>query len=196
MPDIFNSMLTTTRNSAVLGALVFTGCSGGSTVDKNASWNKADQKFVQEMIPHHEQAVVMSEMVGNVEVSAETVALASEIMGAQASEIELMQGFLIEWGVESDPNSDPHAGHKMSGDESYGMMTDEELAELKDSSGTDFEKMWLTMMLAHHKGAVKMAETVIADGKDDRVKNLAQTIVREQQKEIELINTLLANLGS
>ena len=84
----------------------------------------------------------------------------------------------------------------MSGDESYGMMTDEELAELKDSSGTDFEKMWLTMMLAHHKGAVKMAETVIADGKDDRVKNLAQTIVREQQKEIELINTLLANLGS
>ena len=52
------------------------------------------------------------------------------------------------------------------------------------------------MMLAHHKGAVKMAETVIADGKDDRVKNLAQTIVREQQKEIELINTLLANLGS
>ncbi len=196
MPDIFNSMSLITKNLVALSVLVVVGCSGGSMVDENASWNKADQKFVQGMIPHHEQAVVMSEIVGNVEVSAETATLASEITGAQASEIELMQGFLNEWGVESDQNSDPHAGHKMSGDESHGMMTDEELAELKDSSGADFEKMWLTMMLAHHKGAVKMAETVIADGKDDRVKNLAQTIVREQQKEIELINTLLANLGS
>ena len=196
MPDIFNSMSLITKNLAALSVLVVVGCSSGSAVDENASWNKADQKFVQEMIPHHEQAVVMSEMVGNVEVSTETATLASEIMGAQASEIELMQGFLNEWGVESDPNSDPHAGHMMSGDESHGMMTDEELAELKDSSRANFEKMWLIMMLAHHKGAVKMAETVIADGRDDRVKNLAQTIVREQQKEIELINTLLANLGS
>ncbi len=185
-------MLTMTRNLAVLGTLVFTGCSGGSTIDQDASWNKADQKFVQEMIPHHEQAVVMSEMVTNVEISTQTTALASEIMGAQASEIELMQGFLNEWDVESDP----HAGHKMSGDESHGMMTDEELAELKNLSGADFEKMWLTKMLAHHQGAVKMAETVIADGKDLRVKTLAETIINAQQKEIAQINTLLANLGS
>ena len=185
-----------TKNSAALSVLIVVGCSGGSTVDENASWNKADQKFVQEMIPHHEQAVVMSEMVTNVEISTQTAALASEIMGAQASEIELMQGFLNEWGVESDPNSDPHAGHKMSGDESHGMMTDEELAELKNLSGAEFEKMWLTMMLAHHQGAVKMAETVIADGKDSRVKTLAETIINAQQEEIAQINTLLANLGS
>ncbi len=181
-----------TKNLAALSVLIVVGCSGGSTVDKNASWNNADQKFVQEMIPHHEQAVVMSEMVTNVEISTQTAALASEIMGAQASEIELMQGLLNEWGVESDP----HAGHKMSGDESHGMMTDEEIAELENLSGADFEKMWLTMMLAHHQGAVKMAETVIADGKDSRVKTLAEQIVSQQQKEIAQINTLLANLGS
>ena len=192
MPDIFNSMTFITKNLAALSVLIVVGCSGGSTVDKNASWNNADQKFVQEMIPHHEQAVVMSEMVTNVEISTQTAALASEIMGAQASEIELMQGFLNEWDVESDP----HAGHKMSGDESHGMMTDEELAELKNLSGAEFEKMWLTMMLAHHQGAVKMAETVIADGKDSRVKTLADTIIKAQQKEIAQINTLLANLGS
>ena len=181
-----------TKNLAAFSVLIVVGCSGGSTVDENASWNKADQKFVQEMIPHHEQAVVMSEMVTNVEISTQTATLASEIMGAQASEIELMQGLLNEWGVESDP----HAGHKMSGDESHGMMTDEEIAELKNLSGADFEKMWLTMMLAHHQGAVKMAETVIADGKDLRVKTLAETIINAQQKEIAQINTLLANLGS
>ena len=148
------------------------------------------------MVPHHEQAVVMSEMVRNVQVSGEISALATEIISAQAGEIELMKGFLSEWGVEYDPNSDPHAGHMMSGVESSGMMTDEELAELKNSSGVAFEKMWLTMMLAHHKGAIKMAETVIADGKDARVKTLAETIVSAQQKEIDLINSLLAKLGS
>jgi len=52
MPDIFKSMLTMTRNLAVLGALVFAGCSSGSAIDQDASWNQADQKFVQEMIPH------------------------------------------------------------------------------------------------------------------------------------------------
>ena len=93
------------------------------------------------MIPHHEQAVVMSEMVSNVEVSGETAALATEIIRAQASEIKLMKGFLSEWGVEFDPDSDPHAGHMMSGDESHGMMTDEELAELENSMGSNFEKM-------------------------------------------------------
>ena len=189
-------MFNMTRNLAVLGALVIAGCSSGSAVEDSESWNKADQKFVQEMIPHHEQAVVMSEMVNNVEVSGETAALATEIISAQASEIELMKGFLSEWGVGSDPSSDPHAGHMMSGDESHGMMTDEELAELENSVGADFEKMWLTMMLAHHKGAIKMAETVIADGKDPRVKTLAETIISAQQKEIELIDSLLANLGS
>ena len=158
-------MLTMIRNLAALCALVFAGCSSGSAIDQDASWNKADQKFVQEMIPHHEQAAVMSEMVSNVEVSGETAALATEIIRAQASEIKLMKGFLSEWGVEFDPDSDPHAGHMMSGDESHGMMTDEELAELENSTGSNFEKMWLTMMLAHHKGAIKMAETVIAMAK-------------------------------
>ncbi|MFM8852341.1 MAG: DUF305 domain-containing protein, partial [Acidimicrobiaceae bacterium] len=69
---------------------MFAGCSSGSSVEDSKFFNQADQKFVQEMIPHHEQAVVMSEMVSNVEVSGETAALATEIISAQASEIELM----------------------------------------------------------------------------------------------------------
>mgnify|MGYP003342828710 CR=1 FL=1 len=189
-------MMTMTKNIVILCALVFTGCSSGSAEIDGDSWNKADEKFVQEMIPHHEQAVTMSEMVTNVEVSEETATLATEIISAQAIEIELMRGFLGEWGVEFDPSSDPHSGHMMSGDDSHGMMTDKELAELENLKGSNFEKMWLTMMLAHHKGAIKMAETVIADGKDSRVKTLANTVISTQQREIELINALLANLGN
>lgn len=177
------------KKLAVFCSIFLLGCSNGSAVSENSAWNKADEKFVQQMIPHHEQAVVMSEMVNKIAVSPELANLASKIIKAQAAEIEQMQSFLNEWKVESDT----HAGHKMSGDEGHGMMTDEELDTLKNSSGADFEKMWLTMMLAHHNGAVKMAETVIADGKDTRVKTLAQSIVSAQKKEIDLINSLLAS---
>ncbi|MFM8851677.1 MAG: DUF305 domain-containing protein [Acidimicrobiaceae bacterium] len=175
---------------------MFAGCSSGSAVEDGESWNKADQEFVQEMIPLHEQAVVRSERVSTVEFSGETAALAPEIIRAQQSEIELMKGFLSEWGVEFDPDSDPHASHMMGGDESHGMMTDEELAELENSMGSNFEKMWLTMMLAHHQGAIKMAKTAIADGKDARVKTLAEAIISQKKKEIDLIDSLLAKLGS
>ncbi len=177
------------KNLAVVGSIFLVSCSGGSAAPDGESWNKADQKFVQQMIPHHEQAVTMSEMVIDTEVSSELADLASEIIKAQAVEIEQMESFLNEWKVKSDP----HSGHMMSGDESHGMMTGEDLEKLKNSSVGDFEKMWLTMMLAHHNGAVRMAETVIADGKDSRVKTLAQNIIGAQQKEINLIKSLLDN---
>ncbi len=177
------------KNLAVVGSIFLVSCSGGSAAPDGKPWNKADQKFVQQMIPHHEQAVTMSEMVIDTEVSSELADLASEIIKAQAVEIEQMESFLNEWKVKSDP----HSGHMMSGDESHGMMTGEDLEKLKNSSVGDFEKMWLTMMLAHHNGAVRMAETVIADGKDSRVKTLAQNIIGAQQKEINLIKSLLDN---
>ena len=77
---------------------MFAGCSSGSAVDDSKSFNQADQKFVQEMIPHHEQAVVMSEMVSNVEVSGETAALATEIISEQKKEIDLIDSLLAKLG--------------------------------------------------------------------------------------------------
>ena len=188
-PGNLSTMSRSLKNLAVVGSIFLVSCSGGSAAQDGESWNKADQKFVQEMIPHHEQAVTMSEMVNKTEVSSELADLASEIIKTQAAEIEQMQSFLNEWEVKSDP----HSGHKMSGDESHGMMTDEDMDTLNNSSGAGFEKMWLTMMLAHHNGAVKMAETVIAEGKDSRVKTLAQNIIGAQQKEISLIKSLLVS---
>lgn len=139
------------------------------------------------MIPHHEQAVVMSQMVTKNQVSSGVADLAAKISQDQAGEIQQMQGFLVEWDVKLDS----HAGHSMTGDMKRGMMTKEDLDILKNSSGADFEKMWLTMMLAHHDGAVTMATTVIDDGKDLRVKTLAENIVKTQQEEIILIRSLL-----
>jgi len=184
-----------------VGCVSLAACSGGESADSDSStadsavpdatWNDADVAFVQGMIPHHEQAVEMSDMMTGRTVSNSTAALAEQIRAAQTTEVALMQGFLAEWGVELDP----HAGH--SGDHfmGKGMMSDEQLDELESAGGVDFERMWLTMMLEHHQGAVAMANTVLSGGSDPRVRTLAEGIVAAQQAEIAQIEALLASLG-
>lgn len=184
-----------------MGCTSLAACSGGESAVSDSSpsdsaapdatWDDADVAFVQGMIPHHEQAVEMSEMMTGRTVSNTTAALAEQIRAAQTAEVALMQGFLAEWGVELDP----HAGH--SGDHSMGegMMSDEQLDELESAGGVDFERMWLTMMLEHHQGAVGMANTVLSGGSDPRVRTLAEGIVAAQQAEIAQIEALLASLG-
>ena len=207
MPSMCRTVVVMKRRLLVLTTLVAVGCvslaacSGGESADSDSSpsdsaapdatWNDADVAFVQGMIPHHEQAVEMSEMMTGRTVSNTTAALAEQIRAAQTTEVALMQGFLAEWGVELDP----HAGH--SGDHSMGegMMSDEQLDELESAGGVDFERMWLTMMLEHHQGAVAMANTVLSGGSDPRVRTLAEGIVAAQQAEIAQIEALLASLG-
>jgi len=207
MPSMCRTVVVMKRRLLVLTTLVAMGCvslaacSGGESADSDSStadsaapdatWNDADVAFVQGMIPHHEQAVEMSDMMTGRTVSNSTAALAEQIRAAQTTEVALMQGFLAEWGVELDP----HAGH--SGDHSMGegMMSDEQLDELESAGGVDFERMWLTMMLEHHQGAVAMANTVLSGGSDPRVRTLAEGIVAAQQAEIAQIEALLASLG-
>ena len=184
-----------------MGCISLAACSGGESADSDSSpsdsaapdatWNDADVAFVQGMIPHHEQAVEMSEMMTGRTVSNTTAALAEQIRAAQTAEVALMQGFLAEWGVELDP----HAGH--SGDHSMGegMMSDEQLDELESAGGVDFERMWLTMMLEHHKGAIAMASAVLANGAEPRVRALAEAIITAQEAEIAQIEALLAGLA-
>jgi uncharacterized protein (DUF305 family) len=207
MPSMCRTVVVMKRRLLVLTTVVAMGCVGlaacgdgdradsdSSTSDNansDATWNDADVAFVQGMIPHHEQAVEMSNMMTGRTVSNSTAALAEQIRAAQTTEVALMQGFLAEWGVELDP----HAGH--SGDHSMGegMMSDEQLDELESAGGVDFERMWLTMMLEHHQGAVAMANTVLSGGSDPRVRTLAEGIVAAQQAEIAQIEALLASLG-
>ena len=165
--------------------------STSKVADSDAAWNDADIKFVQGMIPHHEQAVEMSDMMIGRNVSEATAALAEQIRAAQTTEVALMQGFLAEWGVELDP----HAGH--SGDHSMGegMMSGEQLDELESADDVDFERMWLTMMLEHHKGAIVMARAVVADGAEPGVRALAEAIITAQEAEFAQIEALLASLA-
>jgi len=109
----------------------------------------SDKMFLQMMIPHHEQAVEMSDLALSTSKNAEVLKLAKQIKGAQAPEIINMRGWLADAGLSEDP------GHSM-GNGMGAMLSDSELSALKGSKGKAFDRLFLTGMIAHHEGAVHM----------------------------------------
>lgn len=150
------------------------------------SANQADVMFAQMMIPHHRQAVEMAELAATRAADPEVKDLAAKIKAAQDPEIVLMRGWLAQWGAAEMPAVGEHAGH--------GMMTDEDMAELRAAKGAAFDRMFTRMMIEHHDGAIDMARTQRARGADPKVKDLAEAIISAQRAEIEQMRKLLKRL--
>ena len=150
----------------------------------------ADTHFLQMMIPHHEQALTMSQLAATNGASPEVLALATQIADAQGPEIEQMKAWLTEAGepLDGGDHGDMGAHHDMAMD---GMLTDEELAALEQAKGPDFDRLFLTGMIAHHEGAIIMAEHVKAEGDDPKVAALADAIITAQKAEIAQMKTML-----
>ena len=165
-----------------LALVVLAGC--GSS-DEGAEFAPADVEFARQMIPHHAQAVEMAGMLPSDGVSAELTELATAIAGAQQPEIDQLTAMLDRWGYEPPPLEGGHA-HDMAG-----MLTDDDLAALDAATGAAFERMWLTMMIEHHEGAVEMARTQLDDGVDPEARELAEEIVDAQEAEITRMEQLL-----
>lgn len=158
--------------------------STGTASDGSASVNDADRAFTTMMIPHHEQAVEMTALVPDRSDDRAVEELAREIADAQGPEIATMQGWLDDWGVE--PMAEGHSGHDMDG-----MMTEEDMAELRELRGEEFDTRWLEMMIEHHEGAVDMAETEIAEGSQPEVVDLARSVKDAQEEEITEMEEML-----
>ena len=137
--------------------------------------------FASMMIPHHSQAVTMSELALANSTNPDVLALATAIRDAQGPEITQMQG----WLDQSD-YSGTHAGHMDMG----GMLSDEEIAKLAIAKGAAFDRLFLESMIAHHEGAIEMAE-MIKDSTNSEVKKLFSNIVSSQSAEIEAMKALL-----
>ena len=134
------------------------------------------------MIPHHEQAIEMSDLALKNSTNPEVLALAQEIKDAQAPEIEQMKS----WGASSMA----HMGHMMDG-----MLSDEEMSALAAASGSEFDRLFLEGMIKHHEGAIDMAEMVI-DSKNAEVAALANAIIEAQRAEIATMKELLTGFGN
>ena len=172
--------------SAFLAVTLLSAC-GETSSSESADFNDADVMFAQMMIPHHEQAIEMSEIALDPAsgASAAIQDLAIRIRDAQDPEIELMKGFLATWGAPLNPEDGMDHSSMMEG-----MLTVEELDELAGLQGSEFDVRWAQAMIAHHKGAVAMAEDVLADGKNAETRKLAEEIIANQQAEIDELTPL------
>ena len=198
--------IAATAALALAAALTLAGCAGGTGSGSEsmpgmdhgsssspsavmADFNDADVMFAQMMIPHHQQAVEMADMIlDKDDIPEDVLTLADEIKAAQQPEIEQLQGWLEAWGADSDTES-------MDGmDHGGGMMSDEDMQSLDAATGADASRLFLEQMTMHHEGAITMAQDEVDNGQNADAVALAQTIVETQTAEIATMQELLAQL--
>ena len=198
----------TIASAAVAAALLLAGCapttgSGSNPMpgmdhsaspmspgDDSTEANMSDQMFVEMMIPHHEQAIEMSDLIlGKDGVDPRVLDLAQQIKDAQGPEIEQMNGWLEEWGIPA------MSGDGMDGmDHGDGMMSEQDMAELEAATGNDAARRFLEQMIVHHQGAIDMAESEVENGQHPDVIELAEQIIDGQTAEIATMEQLLTEL--
>ncbi|MDI9894357.1 DUF305 domain-containing protein [Rhodococcus sp. IEGM 1381] len=194
--------------TATVSAFLVVGCSSDSSSDSatagsssssasssasanaSAEFNDADVMFAQMMYPHHEQAVEMAAMAEGRTDNPDILTLASAIEAAQQPEMDRMTAWLAEWGQPA-PSSDMGEMSGMDHSSGMGMMSQQDMDALTALSGAEFDRQWLTMMIAHHTGAIEMANVEIADGSNADAQEMARTIVATQQQEVDTMRALL-----
>jgi uncharacterized protein (DUF305 family) len=188
--------------AAVLGvALAFLGAAIGYLVAGRQGVpdeDSVDVGFYQDMISHHEQALQMA-AVQLASGSDPTVSsFAREILQFQSYEIGLMRQQLAEWGV--DPFERPDTamgwmGQSMPVEEMPGLATEEQMQELRDSSGSETDALFLELMAAHHLGGVAMAQQAMNNAEESSVRELASTMARNQAIEVNEFREIADRLG-
>jgi uncharacterized protein (DUF305 family) len=163
---------------------------GSATVDPPPQPNDADKTFVQDMIVHHQQAVWMADLAPDRASSSDVKGLASRIRDVQKPEIDMMNRWLSQHAIPTVNPDAPH-GHG-GGAEMPGMATPEQLDALEKARGAAFDKLFLQLMIAHHQGALTMADEVRENGFDVRVQEIADGVTAEQSDEIRRMQEWLA----
>jgi uncharacterized protein (DUF305 family) len=178
---------------------------------------KADVDFMQGMIGHHAQAIVMSDMAPSHGAGPQLRVLANKIGRSQADEIELMQNWLRDRGQTVPNPKDPHGAMSMDmkhmdmkdmkdmkdmdmGDHQMlmpGMLTVDQLAQLDRARGTEFDRLYLTFMIRHHEGALTMVKTLFdtgGAGQGPEIFGYATGVDADQRAEIGRMQGMLAAL--
>lgn len=175
------------------------GMSSSTTIaiPANANYNATDVGFAQGMIPHHAQAIEMADLALTNTKNPDVLALANKIKAAQSPEIQKLSGWLGDWGQTVPSTASGSMDHDMSGMGGMmmdGMMSQADMDRLETSTGTEFDRLWLELMIQHHEGAVKMSKSEVASGKNPEAITLSQSIISSQQVEITTMESLLKKL--
>ena len=175
------------------------GMSSSTTIaiPANANYNATDIGFAQGMIPHHAQAIEMADLALTNTKNPDVLVLANKIKAAQSPEIVKLSGWLRDWGQTVPSTASGSMDHDMSGMGGMmmdGMMSQADMDRLETSTGTEFDRLWIELMIQHHEGAVKMSKTEVAGGKNPDAIALAQAIISSQQAEITTMESLLKKM--
>lgn len=157
----------------------------GHGMSQTKEFSGADIMFAQMMIPHHEQALLMSGFAETRSSNEEVKKLARQIYAEQEPEIAQMKLWLEK------TNSSIDMGHDMG---MNGMLTDSEIEAMKSATGKAFDRLFLEGMIAHHEGAIHMAEMIV-DSDNAEAKKLGQSIQVTQQREIDLMKEMLKTIN-
>ena len=163
----------------------------------NSSYTVADVDFMQDMIIHHHQALLMAILAAPSTNNQAILDLAGRIDVSQADEISFMQDWLGEREEQvPDPTAEhsEHTHHNM-----MGMATPEQMTQLAESKSTDFDRLFLQLMITHHDGAIKMVSELRkqpGSTYDPLLNEFASDVTNDQAVEIERMNALLIGLSS
>jgi len=160
-------------------------------IPKGAPYTKADVEFMQGMIAHHAQAIVMSRMAESHGANPQVMKLSNKIDQSQVPEIRIMQSWLTRNGQYAPDTS---SWHHMT---MSGMLTTAQLNELDLAKGVDFDRAYLRLMIQHHAGALKMVDDLFNSslaGQEVDVNVFANDVVTAQTVEIGIMQRLLTQL--
>ncbi len=145
-----------------------------------------DRHFIEEMIPHHEGAIVMAELALQKATRPELKSLATAIITAQKSENEQMKAWYRDWFGSEPSNTSSMGGMMGHGGMGMQMMSMEgDLSTLKSAENFDLE--FIDQMIPHHEMAIMMARMLAANTNRPEMKTLAGNIISSQSKEIEMM---------
>lgn len=168
----------------------------GAATHRGPRYNEADVRFMQGMIPHHAQAVVMTDLVAERTDNEAVRALAHRIALSQEDEMAVMRRWLAERG-ETVPAADAlHHAAMGHGEMMPGMLTPEELDRLAAARGTEFDRLFLRFMIRHHEGALAMVDRLFASGggQEGEMYQFASHVGSDQRVEIARMAAVLATI--
>lgn len=195
---------------AVTGVLAFSAGRLSVGAPRTPGTTSAEAGFARDMQEHHQQGVELAMIVRDRTDDAETRLLAYDIATTQSQQAGQLYGWLTGWGLPqaaAEPSMtwmtrpatvggtagahDHGGGAHVPGEPMPGLATPEQIAALRAASGVEAERVFLTLMIAHHRGAVEMADAVLARSEDRTVRTFAAGVVSSQNAEITLMESML-----
>jgi uncharacterized protein (DUF305 family) len=180
--------------AAAVSVVLLSACGGqdSATTPPRMPFNQADVDYAVDMSMHHSQGVTMADLAATQARSPQVKALAERIRQAQATEVDRIAEWLNDW--QSKGATMPPHGHSDEAPDVPGMMSLEEMARLERASGREFDRLFLSMMIRHHQGAIQLAQQETTRGASAEAKRAAQNVSTTQSGEVREMKQLLAQL--